>query len=49
MTGWCQQDDRSRTADAGFNEHLAKPVDPLHLINRLDALLATHAIQGTKH
>jgi two-component system CheB/CheR fusion protein len=27
LTGWGQADDRQRTADAGFNHHLVKPVD----------------------
>ena len=27
LTGWGQSDDRRRTADAGFNFHLVKPVD----------------------
>ncbi|MGV3518926.1 PAS domain S-box protein [Luteitalea sp.] len=26
LTGWGQQDDRQRSADAGFNHHLVKPV-----------------------
>ena len=28
MTGYGQEDDRRRTADAGFSHHLVKPVDP---------------------
>jgi CheY-like chemotaxis protein len=31
MTGWAQDEDRSRTARAGFDYHLVKPVDPLKL------------------
>jgi len=31
MTGWCQEEDRDRTATAGFDIHLVKPVDPLSL------------------
>ncbi len=27
LTGWGQEDDRRRTAEAGFNHHLVKPVD----------------------
>ena len=27
LTGWAQSDDRRRTREAGFNEHLTKPVD----------------------
>ncbi|WP_439621798.1 ATP-binding protein [Gemmata sp.] len=28
LTGWGQDDDRRRTAEAGFDHHLVKPVDP---------------------
>ncbi|MEO5701846.1 MAG: PAS domain S-box protein, partial [Casimicrobiaceae bacterium] len=28
LTGWGQEDDRRRTAEAGFDHHLVKPVDP---------------------
>jgi CheY-like chemotaxis protein len=31
ITGWGQQEDRRRSAQAGFDHHLVKPVDPLHL------------------
>ncbi len=27
MTGWGQQEDRRRSAEAGFDDHLVKPVD----------------------
>jgi PAS domain S-box-containing protein len=37
LTGWGQADDRRRTADAGFDEHLTKPVD----FDRLAAMLAS--------
>ncbi len=39
LTGWGQEQDRRRAADAGFNHHLTKPVDPQTveaLIARLD-------------
>lgn len=32
MTGWGQEDDRARSREAGFDEHLTKPVDPNVLI-----------------
>jgi CheY-like chemotaxis protein len=38
ITGWGQEDDRRKSRDAGFDEHLTKPVDPdalLGLITRL--------------
>jgi CheY-like chemotaxis protein/two-component sensor histidine kinase len=34
LTGWSQADDKKRAADAGFDEHLTKPVDP-DVLNRL--------------
>jgi CheY-like chemotaxis protein len=39
LTGWGQEDDRRRAAEAGFDHHLTKPVDPA----ALDALLASLA------
>jgi CheY-like chemotaxis protein len=36
LTGWGQQEDRRRTAAAGFDQHLVKPVEP----KALDELLA---------
>ena len=36
LTGWGQQEDRRRTAEAGFDHHLVKPVEP----NALEKLLA---------
>jgi PAS domain S-box-containing protein len=35
VTGWGQEEDRRRTADAGFDQHLVKPVDPIMLQNLL--------------
>ena len=31
LTGWGQHEDRARSEDAGFDEHLVKPADPLYL------------------
>jgi len=36
LTGWGQAEDRRRTRDAGFDEHLAKPVG----LGLLEAVLA---------
>jgi DNA-binding response OmpR family regulator len=36
LTGWGQEADRRRSADAGFDHHLIKPVDP----QTLNTLLA---------
>jgi CheY-like chemotaxis protein len=40
VTGWGQESDRRRTEEAGFDDHLVKPVDP----NMLIGLLATRAL-----
>ena len=42
LTGWGQDEDRRRTAEAGFDFHLVKPVDPA----ALDAVLAGAARRG---
>ena len=39
LTGWGQEEDKRRARDAGFDQHLTKPVDP----RRLDALLMNGA------
>lgn len=31
VTGWGQEEDRRRSAEAGFDEHVTKPVDPMLL------------------
>jgi PAS domain S-box-containing protein len=38
LTGWGQQEDRRRTADAGFDHHVVKPVEPATLEELLDGL-----------
>jgi CheY-like chemotaxis protein len=42
LTGWGQPEDRRRTAEAGFDEHLTKPVDAA----RLAAMLASDGSDG---
>ncbi len=40
LSGWGQPQDKERSRDAGFNEHLVKPVSPSdlrRLLQRLDA------------
>ena len=39
-TGWGQDDDRRRTAEAGFDRHLVKPITTAALREVLDASLA---------
>jgi PAS domain S-box-containing protein len=36
LTGWGQVEDRQRTAEAGFDEHLTKPADPRQIQRILD-------------
>jgi CheY-like chemotaxis protein/anti-sigma regulatory factor (Ser/Thr protein kinase) len=38
LTGWGQEEDRRRAAEAGFDHHLTKPVDPAALDTLLAAL-----------
>ena len=35
VTGWGQEEDRRRSHEAGFNEHMVKPVDPQDLMKLL--------------
>lgn len=39
LTGWGQEGDRQRSADAGFNQHLVKPVDRSALLRVLATFL----------
>jgi CheY-like chemotaxis protein len=41
VTGWGQEDDRRRAIDAGFDDHLVKPVDPAG-IEQVMRRLAAH-------
>lgn len=40
VTGWGQDDDKRKAKDAGFDQHLVKPVDPTLLMNLLAELPA---------
>ncbi|HEX2138616.1 MAG TPA: ATP-binding protein, partial [Woeseiaceae bacterium] len=40
LTGWGQEKDRRRSSDAGFDEHIVKPVEP-QVLSRLLALPAS--------
>jgi len=43
LTGWGQKEDRRRTAEAGFDHHLVKPIEPEFLERLLtEATLATN-------
>ena len=43
QTGWGQEEDRSRSKEAGFNFHMVKPIDPAALEKLLGGLLLTPA------
>jgi PAS domain S-box-containing protein len=38
LTGWGQQEDRRRTAEAGFDHHMVKPPDPKAVVSLLESL-----------
>ncbi len=40
LTGWGQEEDRRRTEEAGFDQHMVKPVDPAALMKLLASLSA---------
>jgi CheY-like chemotaxis protein len=42
VTGWGQEEDRRRTAEAGFHRHLVKPPEPKALENVLAELKQRH-------
>ena len=46
VTGWGQEGDRRRTRDAGFDEHLVKPVDPDALMRLIDTLPSADSSTG---
>src|ERR1700739_4340712 len=43
LTGWGQQEDRRRTAEAGFDHHLVKPPEPRELERLLSTVGSTKA------
>ncbi len=48
LTGWGQQQDRDRTADAGFDEHLVKPVAEAQLFKALAAAAGKRKTEGAQ-
>ena len=40
VTGYSEYDDRGRAMRAGFNVHLAKPIEPSQLLNLMNELLS---------
>jgi CheY-like chemotaxis protein len=49
LTGWGQERDRRRTEEAGFDDHLVKPVDPDVLARLLASLPAERRSASTAH
>ena len=49
MTAYAGAADRKRALDAGFREHLAKPVNPNVLLQTLEDLLASAYTPATGH
>lgn len=45
VTGWGQPEDRARTKAAGFDRHLAKPVDPKEVVRIVEA---TPSLAGSR-
>ena len=48
VTGYSEYDDRGRAVRAGFNVHLAKPIEPTQLLSLMNELLA-QTEPGTNH
>ena len=42
LSGWGQEEDKRRSAAAGFDDHLVKPVDRQALISALDQVPNNH-------
>jgi CheY-like chemotaxis protein len=47
VSGWGQQEDRRRSAEAGFDAHLVKPVVPDALLEVLDGLSERAGAEST--
>lgn len=47
LTGWGQEDDKRKAAEAGFHQHFTKPVHPAELL-KLIAGLSPHSAPETK-
>lgn len=48
VTGYSEYDDRGRAVRAGFNVHLAKPIEPTQLLTLMNELLS-QTEPGTNH
>jgi DNA-binding response OmpR family regulator len=48
LTGWGAEEDRARSAEAGFDAHLVKPVTRSTLLETLSGLLSRDAGEGER-
>jgi PAS domain S-box-containing protein len=46
VTGWGNENNKRESAEAGFDVHLVKPVDPITLVNVLEKVKAAKAHRG---
>lgn len=46
LSGWGQAADKQRALDAGFDEHLTKPVEHADLVRVMESLAGTRASQA---
>jgi CheY-like chemotaxis protein len=49
VTGWGTAEDRERSAEAGFDAHLVKPVSPQTLLQTLAGLLASSSSEAPQY
>ncbi|GKT25643.1 ATP-binding protein [Acidovorax sp. SUPP3334] len=49
LSGWGTRQDRARTAAAGFDAHLTKPVEPQDLLDRIAEWMSPQAVAGRRH
>jgi PAS domain S-box-containing protein len=49
QTGWGQEDDKRRTREAGFDDHLVKPVDPTVVMKIVAEAKNRHAVRGPRN
>ena len=47
LTGFARPEDGARAADAGFDAHMSKPVDPVGLVDLLERLAAARRATTT--
>jgi CheY-like chemotaxis protein len=46
ITGWGNDDNKRESAEAGFDVHLVKPVDPMTIVSTLDKIDESKARRG---